>query len=300
MDQILEGKILQEIKNTTYFRLLNNTRTKINEGTLQICILPDNDLTYLKLDDFYYTLQKQIKCISFQFQNYKTYIFPHTKDGFNALCIFQNELVIQQLEIILQNTVTFIEKVDLHILDEQDKNLINTHCVDIFDNPLMTEDKTIYYIKKGGEVLKDAFQWVGSITSKGVNIAGNYLNEKISKNKVEVSQETQQKYIQIKNTAQQTFKVTGEFLQSMLNPVVQATNQQLDKINKNIDNSDNQILKKIKNIGSATIDATSNAFDGLSQGASQVGDTLGQNTRNIAEKKLGEETSNTLLGETKK
>ncbi len=53
----------------------------------------------------------------------------------------------------------------------------------------MTEDQTIHYIKKGGEILKDAFSWVGSVTCKGVNIAGNYINSKISDNKIEVSTE---------------------------------------------------------------------------------------------------------------
>ena len=53
----------------------------------------------------------------------------------------------------------------------------------------MTEDKTIHYIKKGGEMLKGAFGWLGQVTSKGVNLAGNYINSKISDSKIEVSEE---------------------------------------------------------------------------------------------------------------
>ena len=73
-----------------------------------------------------------------------------------------------------------IPKNEVSILSEQERNLINTHCVDIFEVPLLGDDKAVYYIKKSGEVLKDAFSWIGSVTSKGVNIAGDFINQKLS------------------------------------------------------------------------------------------------------------------------
>ena len=103
----------------------------------------------------------------------------------------------------------------------------------------------------------------------------------------------------------------------VLTPVVNATNQLVSgkkyniifyfilllffkDVNQKIDDGDSQLLKKIKKIGGATIDATSTAFNGLSGGVGEIGDAIGGNTRNIVEKKLGEETSNTFLGENKK
>jgi len=67
-------------------------------------------------------------------------------------------------------------------------------------------------------------------------------------------------------------------------------------MNEKIDQGDNETLKKIKKVGTATLDATSEAFSGLSTGAKEIGKTLGDNTRNIVEKKYGDDITNTFVG----
>lgn len=67
-------------------------------------------------------------------------------------------------------------------------------------------------------------------------------------------------------------------------------------MNKKIENGDNETLKKIKKIGGATIDATSDALSGLSTGAKEVGKSIGDSTRNIVEKKYGDDITNTFVG----
>lgn len=67
-------------------------------------------------------------------------------------------------------------------------------------------------------------------------------------------------------------------------------------LSKKIDEGDNETLKKIKKVGGATIDATSVAFEGLSSGAAEVGKSIGNNTRNLIEKKYGDDITTTITG----
>jgi len=67
-------------------------------------------------------------------------------------------------------------------------------------------------------------------------------------------------------------------------------------MNEKIDQGNNETLKKIKKVGNATIDATSEAFSGLTTGAKEIGKTIGDNTRTIVEKKYGDDITNTFVG----
>lgn len=63
------------------------------------------------------------------------------------------------------------------------RDSIDKHCVTLFETPLIDDDKTIHYIKKGGSLLKEGFSWLGKVTSSGVNRAGEYIGSKITTTK---------------------------------------------------------------------------------------------------------------------
>jgi hypothetical protein len=145
--------------------------------------------------------------------------------------------------------------------------------------------------------LKEGFTWIGKVTASGVNKAGEYIGSKITTtNKVEVSTETKDKFNKIKDTTKSTLKVTGEFFGAVLTPMVAATEKFVNTMNEKIDQGNNETLKKIKKVGNATLDATTEAFSGLTTGAKEIGKTLGDNTRNIVEKKYGDDITNTFVG----
>jgi len=179
---------------------------------------------YLNQDDFYFTIQKQIPFVSAPFNTFKTYVFPHIESGYNAISVDFDEAVITQLEIILANIGTFIPKEALPFQDEALRNSIARHCLNLFEIPLIEDDPTLHYIKKGGSLLKEGFTWIGKVTASGVNKAGEYIGSKITTtNKVEVSTETKDKFAKIKDTTKSTLKVTGEFFGAVLSPMVAAT-----------------------------------------------------------------------------
>lgn len=60
--------------------------------------------------------------------------------------------------------------------------------------------------------------------------------------------------------------MSAGFLVSVLNPMFDATSKYVSDVNKKIDHGDNETLKKIKKIGGATLDATSEALSGLGKG----------------------------------
>ena len=55
-------------------------------------------------------------------------------------------------------------------------------------------------------------------------------------------------------------------------------------------------LKTGKKLTVATWDALSNAVSGLGDALSQVGDSIGTNTRGVVEKKYGQDVTNTFMG----
>ncbi|KAL4496102.1 hypothetical protein ABPG72_015524 [Tetrahymena utriculariae] len=298
MEQQHEVKILTEIKNVSWFRLVDNSKQLLSKGVFKICSLSEQNIYYINQDDFYFTIQKQIPFISVQFQTHKTYLFPHIENGFNAICVELDEEVITQLDIILSNVATFLTKDLLDHQDETLRNSINTHCVSIFETPLIDDNQTLHYIKKGGDILKNGFVWLGKTAATGVNKAGEYIGSKISSTKkVEVSQETKEKFQKIKDTTTKTVSVSAGFLSAVLEPMVDATSKYVKQINEKIDKGDNETLKKIKKIGGATLDATTEALQGLGKGVCEVGKSIGDNTRNLVEKKYGDDVTNTFLGQ---
>lgn len=91
-------------------------------------------------------------------------------------------------------------------------------------------------------------------------------------------------------------QVTTGFLSQLVSPIIQKSNQIIEEKSKQIDEGENQTLKKAKVITKATGEALSEAFSGLILGAKQVGSALSTNTRQIVEKKYGDDVSNTFLG----
>jgi hypothetical protein len=235
--------------------------------------------------------------VSAPFNTFKSYVFPHIESGYNAISIDFDEAVITQLEIILANIGTFIPKEALPFQDEALRNSLARHCINLFEVPLIDDDATLHYIKKGGSLLKEGFTWIGKVTASGVNKAGEYIGSKITTtNKVEVSSETKDKFNKIKDTTKSTLKVTGEFFGAVLTPMVAATEKFVNTMNDKIDQGNNETLKKIKKVGNATLDATTEAFSGLTTGAKEIGKTIGDNTRTIVEKKYGDDITNTFVG----
>ena len=52
----LEARVLTEIKGVYLFRLLDNNKQLLSKGTLRICSLAEQNVYYLNLDDFYFTI----------------------------------------------------------------------------------------------------------------------------------------------------------------------------------------------------------------------------------------------------
>jgi hypothetical protein len=121
---------------------------------------------------------------------------------------------------------------------------------------------------------------------------------------VAVSQDTKDKLNKTKSSISQTIDVTGTYLSQLFRPVADKASELKKDLNTHIDKSSNEsnafisslALKQGRTVTVATWDAASNAFAGLGSALSTVGDSLGNNTRKVVEKKYGQDVTNTFLG----
>lgn len=140
----------------------------------------------------------------------------------------------------------------------------------------------------------------------GINKGGEFIQSKIEKSDdVQISQETKVKYQKTKSSITDTVDVTSNYLKQIFKPVVDKATELKKDLNNHIDKSNNDsriiihknlALKQGKSFTVATWDATSNALSGLGSALSNIGDTLGTNTRNVVEKKYGQDVTNTFIG----
>lgn len=163
---------------------------------------------------------------------------------------------------------------------------------------LVDDSAALYYIQKGGSLMKQGFSWLGGMMATGVNKSGQYIQSKINSNPKEkkVSDSTKSTFEQIKANTNQSIKVAGGIITQLVTPIAKFGNQVIEDVSKKIDNSNSDTLKSLKQVTKTTSNAMSEAFSGLSKGVKDVGNAMSTNTRGIVEKKYGQDVSNTFLG----
>jgi len=112
---------------------------------------------------------------------------------------------LPNLLTILRTTGTLLDRAGAISNDELRTSLQN-QCETIFTVPLVEDSKALYYISRGGNLLKTGFSWLGGKMADGVNATGSWMNSKISPGQepVEVSQESKEKMNKIKSTTKST------------------------------------------------------------------------------------------------
>lgn len=75
----------------------------------------------------------------------------------------------------------------------------------------------------------------------------------------------------------------------MLNPVIAKGKEVAGNIGERIDNSDNGKIKYLKEVGSTAAGAVCHAFNGVVYAASEVGTSVTKSTKEIWQKKYGED-----------
>lgn len=104
--------------------------------------------------------------------------------------------------------------------------------------------------------------------SAGINKGGQWLDGKIDKKgDKKVSDDTKQKFSDIKSKTKSSMKVAGYYLDKVFTPVADYTNKTINDISTSIDQGNNDTLKKIKEVTTVTGQSVNTAFTGLSSGA---------------------------------
>ena len=75
----------------------------------------------------------------------------------------------------------------------------------------------------------------------------------------------------------------------MLNPVIVKGREVVGQIGEKIDNSDSGSIKYLKEVGGTAAGAALHAFNGVVHAASEVGTTVTKTTKDIWQKKFGED-----------
>jgi len=113
-----------------------------------------------------------------------------------------------------------------------------------------------------------------------------------------MSQTAESKWTEFKEGTEKLFKVSSEYISVVLDPVMAKGKEVVGNISEKIDSSDNEKVKYLKEIGSTTVEAVRHAFNGAVSAASEVGTSVTKTTKDIWEKKYGDDASQPVNPET--
>lgn len=114
----------------------------------------------------------------------------------------------------------------------------------------MDDSAALYYIQKGGSLMKQGFSWLGGMMATGVNKSGQYIQSKINSNPKEkkVSDSTKSTFEQIKANTNQSIKVAGGIITQLVTPIAKFGNQVIEGTSLHF-TPPSTLLKKIYILG---------------------------------------------------
>ncbi|CAD8192157.1 unnamed protein product [Paramecium octaurelia] len=289
------AQVVSIAENAQFFRLIQNSRTKVFQGTVKLAQFQDSKTHFITIERFCQNIVPGTPFVYISCESGLTLIFPHIDQGLNGIFIPQSDLL--NVFHTALNTVVSMVPFDQAMQIQQFKDTIELHCKDIATNPLNNPNDAAAYIVKGGDYLKKGFMFLGTMMATGINKGTQYLNDKIQPGQeVQVDPNTKTKLQATKEKVSEVFDVTGQYLGQLFKPVAQKTKELTNELGQKIDNSDSHILKQSKQLTSATWDAAGTALSGLGTALCQVGSSIGNGTKQIVQKKYGTEVVNTYLG----
>ncbi|KAM3131427.1 hypothetical protein pb186bvf_016499 [Paramecium bursaria] len=289
-----EARVIVQTSNTKLFHLVQNNRNLLFEDNLRLCYLDSARIYFICIKEFCQNIFPSTPWVVLESPKGVSLLFPHIESGLNGIFIPHGP-ECQNWMNALQQIVQIIPFANA-IAIPQFKVTIQTHAKDVDTNPLENNTQAAGYIKAGGEALKEGLTWIGEKVAAGVQAGGQYINSKVDKQEdVKVSDDTKIKYVAAKTTLSQTFDVAGDYLKQLFKPVAEKGAEFKKDLNEKIDKSENKTLKDGREITVATWDALGTALTGLGTALSQVGDQVSTNTKQIVEKKYGQDVKNTFL-----
>ncbi|KAM3135070.1 hypothetical protein pb186bvf_012894 [Paramecium bursaria] len=288
------ANVISQADGAQFFRLIQNSRSKIHEGVIKLAQFSESKTYFINIDKFSQNIVPGTPFVYIRTQAGLTLIFPHIESGLNGIFIQQSDNLLQFQNNL--NQVVQMVPFDQAMQIQQFKDTIDVHCKDIASNTLENPNDVSAYIVKGGDLLKQGFQFLGTAIASGINKGGEYISSKIDPGEqVEVKPETKSKYQDVKGKVSNAFEVTGNILSQLYKPVAEKTKELTNELGQKIDSSDSTILKQTKSLTVATWDAAGSALGGLGSALGTVGDSIGTNTKNIVQKKYGDDVVKTYL-----
>jgi len=283
--------IVLRIPNSEIYLVQNEEIHSLVKGTMNLVELPAHDSYIISLDDFGYTLSKEIPVMAKKLASGESiYILPNVQGHFGLkLPVETNPQLISAFEGILKNFGEFIA-------DEQPllggaKQAANAPAT-TDDSPKAkeivpedAEDSDI--VVKSGEVIRDGLIKAATFAAGGIAKAGTFLIQRLMKKSedVEVKESTQQKI----RFAKSTTTTIAVFTASQMKNVLSVAGTIVKKIGNSIESSnESQGYHKAMTIGKSAVQAAATVYDGMREATGVITKELAKTTTEAVTFKYGQ------------
>ena len=177
------------------------------------------------------------------------------------------------------------------------RDKIQTHYPELRTDEIVVTDQLQHVIDVGGKYAESGLKWLGGLISGGVQKLGGYIGEKVEHTgQTNASQNAQTKWTELKEGTTKFFRVSSEYVSAVLDPVIVKGKEVVGQIGEKIDNSDSGSIKYLKGnivtyseVGNTAAGAVCHAFNGVVYAASEVGTSVTKTTKELWQKKYGDE-----------
>ncbi|EGR31150.1 hypothetical protein IMG5_116800, partial [Ichthyophthirius multifiliis] len=276
---------LFEISSCTLTHTQNNQKQSEKKGILAIYHLEKLNLYVLKLQEFQYSLSKQIPVMKKPHLN--SYVFPQENSKFSLLTI-PKETPLQQVqyfEQILQQNSDFLISEDIAETEKKQQN---------WDN--LTPSKKIQgYLYKGGDFIKAGIITGAGYLAQGIQEGGQYIQAKVTKKEeVIIKPETVQKVKLANVTSSAVLNFTKAQVEGLLQGVKVIGNEIANQAansetGKKIQSHKN--YQDVKNVTKGAVNAVANVYEGMYQALCLIGRGIQGATTGVIGAKYGDDAA---------
>ncbi|KAL4500651.1 hypothetical protein ABPG72_003075 [Tetrahymena utriculariae] len=185
----------------------------------------------------------------------------------------QMKLVQQSQELLKQNSQQ----------EESKKNPQNSNSI-------------AKYIGLGGSFISKGIQVGAGVVHSGIQMTGNFFEKQINKkNNIKVNDSTKNAIKLIKTFSGRVIQVTSLAASQIINTSIQISSMAISAITNKIDrpstNTQNQSFQYLREVASASLQATSSILDNLDQSADKIGKQINETATQIVQKKFGDDAA---------
>lgn len=264
-------EILLRIDNTKIFTVENDSKQLLAAGELKILHIGDQCLYILRIDEFSYTLSKELTVL--EIEKFK-YAFPNV-EGYLEINFTEDsdQIELEVFEMLIGTHTTFAKLSEMRSyenspinqeeqkfpdFDETDYNqniILNQNFIDVSEGSPVNQDNNRnakQIIEEGANKIKSGIIKGAYFASEGLKQGGEFLKGKLGPEKIqEYKAKAQLAVFMTKIMANQAQNAAKNFI----------SNINTTEIRQNIENSES--YQNARDIGRSSATAASSIYEGL-------------------------------------